>query len=247
LVSRAFVELADTLVDEYDVIDVLDRLVGHCVELLAVDAAGIMLSDAQHQLRVVASSSEDVESMDLLQVRAEQGPHVDCLHTGQAVSVPRVSEEGARWPRFVAAVAAKGTFESVHALPLHLRGQAIGVLNLWHREPGALPAEDLALAQALADVATIGILSAQAIHRHEVFIEQLQTTLNSRVIVEQAKGVLAQYGGVSADVAFARLRQYARDHRRPLVDVARQLADTTLPAERVLAAQAGPSPADHRR
>ncbi len=171
-VSRAFVELADSLVDDYDIIELLQRLVGHSVELLAADAAAIMLVDAREQLRVVASSSEDAELMELLAIQAEQGPCLDCVDTGRAVAVADLSEAAARWPRFVASVAARGAFASVHALPLRLRGQAIGVLNLFHHEPGPLPASDLALGQALADVATIGILAEQAIRRGEVVNEQ---------------------------------------------------------------------------
>ncbi|MBA2324353.1 MAG: GAF and ANTAR domain-containing protein [Pseudonocardiales bacterium] len=246
-VSRAFVELADTLVDDYDIIDLLQRLVGHSVVLLAADAAAIMLADTHRKLRVVASSSEDAKLMELLALQAEEGPCLDCVRTGQAVAATDLSEAAGRWPRFVASVADRGAFASVHALPLRLRGQAIGALNLFHREPGPLPASDLVLGQALADVATIGILAEQAIRRGEVVNEQLQTALTSRVIIEQAKGVLSQAGGVSGDVAFARLRHYARENDQPLVEVARQLAETSLPAARVLAAHSEPSATTKRR
>ena len=192
LVGEAFVALADTLVDEYDIIDLLDRLVGYSVALLAADAAGIMLGDARRELRVVAASSEDAEVMELLQLQADEGPCVECFHTAAPVAVADLAEAADRWPGFVAAVADRGAFRSVHALPLRLRGEAIGALNLFHRAPGSLPVADLALGQALADVATIGILQERAIRRGEVVNEQLQTALNSRVIVEQAKGVLAQ-------------------------------------------------------
>jgi len=210
-VSRAFVALADTLVDDYDIIDLLDRLVGVSVELLAADAAGIVLGDARGQLRAVAASSEAAEVMELLQLQSEQGPCLDCVHTAAPVSVPDLAEAVDRWPAFVAALAEHGSFRSVHALPLRLRGEAIGALNLFHRQPGSLPDADLALGQALADVATIGILQERAIRRSEVLNEQLQTALNSRVIIEQAKGVLAQRGDLSMDAAFDRLRTHARD------------------------------------
>jgi GAF domain-containing protein len=165
LLIRAFVELADTLVDDYDIIDLLDRLAGHCVELLTADAAGILLADTRRDLRVVASTNEQTEWMELLQLQADEGPCVDCFRTATAVSVVDLDEATDRWPRFAAALAHRESYRSVHALPLRLRGEPIGALNLFHRRPGALPAADLALGQALADVATIGILSERAINR----------------------------------------------------------------------------------
>jgi GAF domain-containing protein len=227
-VSRAFVALADTLVDDYDIIDLLDQLVAHSVALLAADAAGLMLGDPHRQLRVVAASSEDAKLMELLQLQNEQGPCLDCYRTGTPVSVPDLADAAHRWPAFTAAVAEAGAFRSVHALPLRLRGEAIGALNLFHRTPGSLPQADLALGQALADVATIGILQERAIRRGEVLNEQLQTALTSRVVVEQAKGVLAQHHGVSMDAAFDRLRRYTRSRNLRLAEVARQLATEQL-------------------
>jgi GAF domain-containing protein len=235
LVSRAFVGLADTLVDDYDIIDLLDRLAGYSVELLAADAAGIMLGDARQQLRVVASTNEQSDWMELLQLEADQGPCLDCYRSGAAVSVADLTDAAARWPRFVAALAQRGTYGSVHALPLRLRGEPLGTLNLFHRLPGPLPAADLALGQALADVATIGILSERAIRRGEVINEQLQTALNSRVIIEQAKGVLAERGHLTMEAAFDQLRRYARDHNLRLSEVARELVETDLAATDLLA------------
>jgi transcriptional regulator with GAF, ATPase, and Fis domain len=231
LISRAFVSLADTLVDEYDIIDLLDRLVEFSVQLLAADAAGILLGDARQELQVVAASSEDAQLMELLQLQADEGPCLDCFQTVAPVSVPDLADAVERWPGFVAAVTRRGAFRSVHALPMRLRGQAIGAMNLFHHEPGPLPPDDLALGQALADVATIGILSERAIRQSEVLNEQLQAALNSRVIIEQAKGVLSQRGGLSMDAAFDRLRRYARDHSLRLSDVARQVVDTDLATE----------------
>ena len=231
LVGRAFVSLADTLVDEYDIIDLLDRLVGYSVALLAADAAGIVLGDARGALRVVAASSEDAQTMELLQVQSDQGPCLDCFHTGASVSVADLANAAERWPEFAAAFADRDVFRSVHALPLRLRGEAIGALNLFHSQPGPLPAADLDLAQALADVATIGILSERAVRRGEVLNEQLQTALNSRVIIEQAKGVLAHSGNLDMDAAFDQLRRYARDRGLRLSDVARQVVVTDLAAD----------------
>jgi len=233
LVIRAFVGLADTLVDDYDVIDLLDRLAGYSVELLAAEAAGILLGDAESTLRVVATTNEQVEWMELLQLQAEGGPCVDCYRSGVPVSVTDLADAALRWPRFIAALTQRGTYGSVHALPLRLRprGQAIGTLNLFRHQPGPLPEADLALGQALADVATVGILSERAVRRGEVVSEQLQVALNSRIVIEQAKGVLAQIHGVNTDEAFNLLRSYARSHQQRLGEVAQAITEdpTSLP------------------
>src|SRR4051794_40557187 len=225
LVSRAFVSLADTLVDEFDIIDLLDRLVGFCVQLLPADAAGIVLGDARQELRAVAASDEAAHVMELLQLQNDEGPCLDCFQSAEPVSVADLAEAAGRWPMFVGAVQRRTDFRSVHALPLRLRGRAIGALNLFGGLPGPLPEADLALGQALADVATIGILQERAIRRGEVLNEQLQLALNGRVIIEQAKGVLAQYGGLAPAAAFERLRHYARSHNLKLADLARRIAD----------------------
>ncbi|MEJ3654025.1 GAF and ANTAR domain-containing protein [Actinomycetes bacterium KLBMP 9759] len=231
-VSAAFVSLADTLVDDYDIIDLLDQLVGHCVALLAADAAGLMLGDARRELRIVATSSDDAQTMELLQLQSDEGPCLDAYRTVSQVRVPDLSAVADRWPQFVAAVTETGLFSSVHAIPLRLRNKAIGVLNLFHRVPGALPEADLALGQALADVATIGILSERAIRRGEVLNEQLQTALTSRVIIEQAKGVIAQHAGVDMNTAFDRLRRFARSNNVRLSELARRIvAGDTAPSE----------------
>jgi GAF domain-containing protein len=241
LVSRAFVGLADTLVDDYDVIDLLDRLAAYSVELLAADAAGILLGDAESTLRVVATTNERVEWMELLQLQAEEGPCVDCYRSGVPVSVTDLADAALRWPQFIAALTQRGAYGSVHALPLRLRGQAIGTLNLFHHQPGPLPEADLALGQALADVATIGILSERAIRRGEVVNEQLQVALNSRIVIEQAKGVLAQRGELGMDAAFDRLRRYARHHNLRLSEVASQVVLTDLAADVLTGAPTAPA------
>lgn len=228
LLSQAFVDLTDTLVHDYDMIDLLDRLVGYSVRLLAAEAAAIMLIDAREQLHAVASSSQNADVLDLMQVQADQGPCVECIQTGEPVSVPDLSTAADRWPQFASIISRRTTFASVHAVPLRLRGQAIGALNLFHRVPGPLPDNDLAVAQALADVATVGILQERAIHRAEVLNEQLQHALNSRVIIEQAKGILSEQLGLSMDQAFEQLRGYVRGHNLRLVDVARQLVTREL-------------------
>jgi GAF domain-containing protein len=237
LVNQAFVTLADTLVDEYDTIDLLDRLVGFCVELLPADAAGIVLGDARRELRAVAASDDAAQVMELLQLQSGEGPCLDCFRSGAPVSVPDLAAQAARWPGFVAATA-RGPFRSVHALPLRLRGTAVGALNLFHIRPGAVPDEDLALAQALADVATIGILQERAIRRAEVLTEQLQSALHSRVTIEQAKGALAASAEVTMEVAFDRLRRYSRRRGLRLTDVAGRVVSRELDAAAVLAADA---------
>jgi GAF domain-containing protein len=223
LLVRAFVELADTLVDDYDVIEVLDRLVAHTVSLLAADAAGILLVDSRGQLRVVASSSEESDWTELMQVQADQGPCVESVRSGEPVTVTDLADAAARWPQFAAALAGRSTYRSVHALPLRLRGQAIGGLNLFRTRPGPLPEDDPRLGQALADIATIGILQERAIRHGEIVTEQLQTALNSRVIIEQAKGVLAHSGPLTMDTAFDRMRRYSRGHNLLLGEVARRV------------------------
>ena len=235
LIGQAFVTLADTLVDDYDVIELLDRLVGFCVQLLPADAAGIVLGDARRELRAVAASDEAAHVVELLQLQADEGPCLDCFQSATAVSVADLSEASGRWPTFVAAVEQRTDFHSVHALPLRLRGRAIGALNLFASMTGSLPEPDLALGQALADVATIGILQERAIRRGEVLTEQLQLALNSRVIIEQAKGALAQFGGLRTDVAFDHLRRYVRRHDLRLSDVARQIAEKRFDLAKIVA------------
>ncbi|WP_214402961.1 GAF and ANTAR domain-containing protein [Pseudonocardia lacus] len=241
--SRAFVALADTLVADYDVIALLDQLVDHCTTLLDVDAAGLLLGDSRRELRVVAATSEDAELMELLQLQADEGPCLECYRTAAPVSVADLADTATRWPTFSAAVADIGAFRSVHALPLRLRGEAIGALNLFRGAPGPLPAPDLALGQALADVATIGILQEQAIRRGEVLAEQLQVALNSRVAIEQAKGVVAQLLDLGMDAAFDVLRRYARERNLRLADVARAVVAREVDRKALLAARRGPDPA----
>ena len=176
--------------------------------------------------------------MELLQLQSDQGPCLDCVRSGSPVNVIDLTVPTAadRWPVFAAAVADSAAFRSVHALPLRLRGEAIGALNLFHRHPGPLPPLDLSLGQALADVATIGILSERAVRHGEILNEQLQAALHSRVIIEQAKGVLTQKGKLSMDAAFDRLRSYARSRNLRLSEVARQVVETDI-ADDVVATQ----------
>jgi GAF domain-containing protein len=237
--SRAFVTLADTLVDDYDVIDLLDKLAHHSVDLLIADAAGIVLGDSRGQLRAVAASSQDARTMELLQLQADQGPCMDCYSTVAPVGVPDLHEVAGRWPEFASTMAGAGPFRSVHALPLRLRGRAIGVLTLFHHRPGPPPEADLSLAQALADVATIGIMQARSIRQCAAVAEQLQTALDARVVIEQAKGVIAQSLNVTMDVAFERLRRHARDHNLRLAVVARLVVDRRVGPRTLLGSPSG--------
>lgn len=241
LASRALVSLADTLVADYDVIDLLDRLVAYCISLLSAEAAAIVLVDSRQVMRVMAASSEDAEFMELMQVQSDEGPCLDCYRTALPVSVSDLEEAAHRWPRFATAIADRPTYRSVHALPLRLRGESLGALNLFRHQVGGLSPEDVHLAQALADVATIGILQERAIRRGEVVNEQLQAALNSRVVIEQAKGVISQYSGVDMNTAFNRLRSHARNTNQRLADIARMIVERQLSPEQLVERPARPA------
>ncbi len=225
--ATIFVSLADTLVDDYDVVDLLDRLVRSCVDLLGVTAAGLLLDDQRGHLVVLASSSEETRLLEVFQLQSNEGPCLDCFTTGQPVTSHDLSVDRQRWPIFVPAALAAG-FASVAAVPLRLRAQTIGGLNLFHAGPQVVPDEDIHMAQALADVATIGILQRRSTHRGTLLAEQLQHALHSRVVIEQAKGVLAERHGTSMDGAFAALRQHARNRNLKLTDVALAVAHGEL-------------------
>jgi GAF domain-containing protein len=221
--ADVFVEMADTLVDDFDVIDFLHVLTERCVQLLGVSAAGLLLTDGQDTLQVVAASSERTRLLELFQLQTDQGPCVDCFRTGQPVSVADLPSAG-RWPRFTAAAADVG-FAAVHALPMRLRTEIIGALNFFDTDPGALDAGKLRVGQALADVATIGLLQHRAISQRDALTEQLQTALNSRVLIEQAKGIVAERLHLDMAEAFVLLRGTARSHNRRLSDLAQAIVD----------------------
>jgi transcriptional regulator with GAF, ATPase, and Fis domain len=213
------VELADTLIDDFDVIDFLQLLVDRCVELLDVDAAGLLLADQHGQLQLIASSNEQVRLLELFQLQNDQGPCLDAFSTGAGVSHTDLTTAGGRWPQFATAATSAG-FRSVDALPMRLRSEVIGALNLFRTRTGALDGTALRTARALVDVATIGLLQERSIHHREVLTQQLQTALNSRVVIEQAKGLIAERLRIDMDGAFAALRGYARSHNLKLSDVA---------------------------
>lgn len=217
--AETFVALADTLVDDYDVVELLDLLVSACVSLLEITAAGLLLDDQRGNLAVVATSSEETRLLEVFQLQNNEGPCLDCVRGRISVVSNNLEHDLLRWPRFVP-VARTAGFASVAALPLRLRDQTIGGLNLFDTRVDRVTPEDRRLAQALADVATIGILQRRVAHRSTMVAEQLQHALNSRVVIEQAKGVLAERNGVSMEAAFGALRRHARNNNFKLTDVA---------------------------
>jgi transcriptional regulator with GAF, ATPase, and Fis domain len=230
LLSETFVELTDTLVAGFDVIDFLHVLTDRSVQLLDVSAAGLLLADPRGELRgelrVVAASSQAARLLELFQLQNDQGPCLDCFRSGRPVAAADLAAEAARWPRFAPAAREAG-FAAVQALPMRLREQVIGALNLFRADPGALAPADIRVGQALADVATISLLHERSMRHSDTLNEQLQTALNSRVVIEQAKGKLAERLGVDMDQAFSLLRDRARVSNRRLSDLARAFVDGT--------------------
>ncbi|MEZ0076509.1 GAF and ANTAR domain-containing protein [Planotetraspora sp. GP83] len=221
-IVQTFVELADTLVVDFDVIDFLQMLAERCVRLLDVDAAGILLADERGSLTLVAASSDQVRLLELFQLQTEEGPCLDCYSSGQIVTCADLTAERQPWPRFAEAAQRAG-YAAVQAFPLRLRDQTLGAMNLFSHTPGVPPDQTSAVAQALADVATIGITHERTLRQHQLVTEQLQYALNNRVIIEQAKGMLAERAQISVADAFTAMRSYARSHNQHLSAVAAQV------------------------
>ena len=232
-IVAAFVSMAGSLVQGHDVTELLTQLATDCARLLDVSAVGLLLADPRGALHVVAVSSESVADLEAFQAQRAQGPCHTCYLDGQPVNVPDLAASAERWPEF-AAVAADASVASVHAVPMRLRDDVVGALNLFGTTPGALNAGDLRLAQALADVATIALIQDRAAADKNLVNEQLQHALNSRVILEQAKGVLSYSGAADMPTAYAALRRYARDHNIKLADLAHALVNRAVPASLVL-------------
>jgi transcriptional regulator with GAF, ATPase, and Fis domain len=245
--NRTFVQLADTLVTDFDVTELLHTLVSRCVDLFDVDAAGLLLADERGRLRILASSNEQTRMLELFEVQSEEGPCSDAFRLGETV-IEEDLELTDRWPGFRNEALSAG-FRSAIAMPMSLRDRVIGAVNLFRTRPGVLDQDELSSCRALADVATIALIQEQAIREARDLAEQLQYALNSRVIIEQAKGVLAGSANIDVGAAFTVLRNYARSQNMFLVDVARDvvtgrrpIADITVAKRRGLEPPAGSSP-----
>jgi len=230
LLARTFLELADTLVADFDIVDFLHTLADHCSELFQPAEAGVMLADQRGGLRVVASSSERARLLELYELMNQQGPCLDCFRTGTRVLAADLGDDEGRWPLFTREAMAAG-FRSAHSLPLRFRSEVIGALNVFRLQPGILDDAALAGAQAMADIATISILQERTLREARVLAEQLQRALNSRVVIEQAKGVLAERAQINLDEAFDLLRTHARSHNRRLHDVATAVISSPITVE----------------
>jgi len=224
--GATFVHLADSLVSGFDVVDLLDTLVHECKSVLAVDEAGLVLTNGSGVLSTMASTSSRASALEIAQLQAGEGPCIEAFHRGRVVTIDDI-ERSFTWAPFRDMAISMG-FRSVHAVPLRLRTETIGAINLFGEEPGALDEEDAAVAQALADVATIAIIQHRTARENTAVRWQLQSALDSRVLIEQAKGVLAQSLGISVDQAFCKLRGYARSHSEPLQQVAEAVVGQRL-------------------
>lgn len=231
--ATIFVEVADTLVDEFDLIDFLHMLTDRAAALVDAAAVGIVLADSRGTLEFMAGSNENAKLLELLQLQNHEGPCLEAFRTAQPVINVDLGAAGDRWPRFAPRAAAAG-FHAVHAFPLRLRQQTIGAMNVFGTTRGGdFHDNDVTVMQALADVASIALIQERAIRRGEVLTEQLQGALNSRIVIEQAKGAVAQARGVSVDEAFASLRNYARSHNQRLTDVAYAVVANPATAEQL--------------
>ncbi|POH64792.1 transcriptional regulator [Cryobacterium zongtaii] len=227
LLFDAFATFADTLVVGYDILDLLQTLVETCRDLLDVDSAGILLANAADKLEVVASTSEANTLVEVMQIDADAGPCLECFRTRAVVSLPDIDVGSSRWAAFCETARSQG-IHSVYAIPLRLRETTIGTLNLMRNERGELNQYDIRAAQALADVATIGILQERTIRDASTLRDQLQKALSSRIIIEQAKGVVAETANVSIEMAFDLIRRHARSHQTSLSLVAQSLVAREL-------------------
>ena len=230
----AFIEFADTIVDEYDVVEFLHRLATRCVELVDASEAGIMLADRDGMLHYVASSSERMRLIELFELQHDEGPCLDAYRDGVAVISSLTADTFERWPLF-APHAQENGFASVSALPMRLRNEVIGALNIFSTKTEPLEPDDQKVAQALADIATIGILQERALSDARVVTSQLEVALESRIVIEQAKGIVAERNRVSIDTAFTLLRTHARSHNALLSQTATEIVDGRLATDELTA------------
>jgi transcriptional regulator with GAF, ATPase, and Fis domain len=226
LLARAFVRLADTLVDEFDVVEFLHSLSADSVEIIGAEAASVMLADTHGGLRLVASSEERMRLLELFEIQSAQGPCLDAFGTGQTVQAT-AAESRSRWPVF-APRASEAGFQAMCAVPMRAHTDTIGALNLFRGTDEPFTDAELEIARAMAQVATIALIQERAIRERSLLAEQLQTALRSRVVIEQAKGMLAEHLSTTVDEAFRLLNRYARDHNRRLTEVARDVVDRKL-------------------
>ena len=235
--AHVFVELADTLTENFDVVDFLQTLTDRCVELLSTDAAGLMLTDQRGGLQLMTATMERARVLELFELQVQEGPCLECFTTGDAITNIQLDEAQAneRWPVFTPAAAEAG-FAITHALPMRLRGRVIGALNMFTDQPVHMSDSDVAVGQAMADVATIGLLHQRNADEQTILSEQLQTALHSRILVEQAKGALAALAGVSVAEAFKTMRAHARRHNMTLTDVAAAVVNGTITKDMLVTA-----------
>ena len=232
-VTQAFVSLSNRLVNGADVVELLADLTADCARLLDIASAGLLLADARGVLHVMAATSEHTRVLEVFQVQRAEGPCRDSYLAGEAISVPDLGQAADRWPLFVPAARSAG-FVSVHALPLRLGDLKLGTLGLFGASVGSLSEADLSLGQALADVASVALVQDRTVLDQSAVNGQLQTALDGRVVIEQAKGIVAQVGDVDMPAAFQVLRRYARDHNQRLTELARAVTTRELPARHLL-------------
>ena len=226
--ARAFVRLADTLASDFDVVDFLQSLSADSVELLGAEAAGVMLADARGGLRLIASSDERMRTLELFELQGAQGPCLDAFSSGQSIQAG-ATDSRARWPAF-APHASDAGFQIMCAVPLRIRSDVIGALNLFRGTDELFTVAEIELAQAMAEMAAIGLIQEKALKERTLLAEQLQAALNSRVIIEQAKGMIAEYLAMTVDDAFVLLRNYAREHNSKLSAVASDVINRRIPS-----------------
>lgn len=228
--GTVFVELADTLVTDFDVVEFMTMLAHRVVELLGAREAGVVLADEGGLLRSVASTHESAHLLDLFELQNQEGPCLECYRTGEAILNHSLAGADNPWPRFAEEARRLG-FTTVHALPMRLRGEVIGAVNIFASNATPLTPSEIQVGQALADVATVGLLQERSIREARLLNEQLQSALNSRIVIEQAKGMLAERRGIEMDAAFDAIRAYARNTNQKLSAVAQSLLAGTLSAE----------------
>jgi transcriptional regulator with GAF, ATPase, and Fis domain len=223
----ALITVADTLVDDYDLPAFLHELAEAAARLFGAEAAGLLMRDAAGGIEVLAASTADVRGIELFQLQADEGPCLDAISTAAAVHVPDIATEVDRWPRWSRVALGYGV-HSVYATPMRLRNETLGALNLFASNTDALAETDLRAVQALADVATIGLLQERGLHRRDLLNEQLQGALDSRVVLEQAKGVIVGRSDLTPDLAFAVLRDHSRRTNTKIAQCARAVIDGQL-------------------